>query len=99
MSWTDTDVNSASPTGRTYLSSATEDGLGDASGPGNGVFYHAYQSAAAPGSQTYGMSAPSAQKWVLAAIEIQAASGGGGFSSLLNPPPMNRARLIRASCF
>jgi hypothetical protein len=80
VSWACGDSNAVSPATRAYRSSATEDGLGDGSAGVDGVFYHAYQTAAAAGSQAYGLTLPATQKWTLAAIEIQSASGGGGGS-------------------
>lgn len=37
--------------------------------------------------------------WNYLWFEIRAASAGGGLSSLLNPPPTNRTRLVRAANF
>jgi hypothetical protein len=75
VTWVCADNLARSPATRAYLSSATEDGLGDGSSQVSNVFYHAYQTAAAAGSQTYGLSTPSNMLWVLAAIEVQASAG------------------------
>lgn len=85
VSWVAVDAQSVSPTGRAYLASATEDGFGDGSGQGSSVVYAAYQAAASAGAQIYGMSAPTGQKWVMAAIEVQAAAGGGGSAPVPQP--------------
>ena len=78
ISWTAGDVNSANPSTRTYLASATEDGLWDDHVGSNGVGYFAYQASTGTGSQSYGLSAPSGMQYVTAAIEILDNSGGGG---------------------
>jgi hypothetical protein len=39
----------------------------------DGVMYFAYQSAAAAGSQSFGLSAPTGMQYVIAGIEVQAA--------------------------
>lgn len=72
VSWGLYDNNSADPTGRAYRSSAVEEFV--TAGGSNGVFYFAYQAAAAAGSQDMGLTAPSGVKWNLAGIEIQASS-------------------------
>jgi hypothetical protein len=64
------DENSNNPAGRAYLSSATEDGLGDAHSNSDTVQYYAYQAAATTGSQTIGMSAPGSQAWAMIGMEI-----------------------------
>jgi hypothetical protein len=75
VSWVGADVNSINPSTRAYRSSATEDGFGDGHVNTSGVYYDAYQTAASAGSQTYGLTAPTGQKTVMAAIEVQASSG------------------------
>lgn len=74
VSWVSGDSQSRDPATRAYLSAATEDGLLNGFVGANGVTYHAYQTAASPGTQTMGLSAPGAQSWALAGIEIQAAA-------------------------
>src|SRR5581483_10943746 len=74
VSWLNGDDQNISPSTAAYLSSATNDGLADGSGAANSVQYYAWQNAATAGSQTFGLSAPGGQKWVMAAIEIQAAA-------------------------
>lgn len=71
VTWVSADVNSLDPATRAYLSSATEDGLGDGHTHSSTVHYFAYQTAASAGSQTIGLSAPSGQNWVMCGIEIQ----------------------------
>jgi hypothetical protein len=103
VSWACGDSNAVSPATRAYRSSATEDGLGDGSAGVDGVFYHAYQTAAAAGSQAYGLTLPATQKWTLAAIEIQSASGGGSIAGdrlpFMRPPgrrsPVGRFQPLR----
>jgi hypothetical protein len=73
VTWANVDESSKDPAGRAYLSGATEDGLGDAHLGSNSVHYFAYQTAAAAGSQSVGMSLPVAQKWTIGGIEIQEA--------------------------
>jgi hypothetical protein len=74
VTWTSVDENSSNPSGRTYLSSATEDGLADGHVPTSSVHYYAYQTAASAGSQTIGMSTPANQNWTITGIEIQQAT-------------------------
>lgn len=76
VSWVSGDAQSRDPATRVYLSSATEDGLQDGHSSFNGVAYFAWQSAATAGAQTVGLSSPGSQAWVVAGVEIQAASGG-----------------------
>ncbi|HSX42760.1 MAG TPA: hypothetical protein VLF59_01605 [Candidatus Saccharimonadales bacterium] len=70
LSWVSTDNNSSDPSGRAYLSGATEDGLADGHTNTSSVHYYAYQTAAAAGSQTIGLSTPANQNWVIAGLEI-----------------------------
>lgn len=70
ITWANVDENSRDPAGRAYLSSATEDGLADGHGSTGSVHYYAYQTAAAAGSQTIGMSVPNTQNWTMTGIEI-----------------------------
>jgi len=77
ITWVDTDDHSSSPTGRTYLSSATEDGLADGTSQTSSVHYYAYQTAATAGTQTIGMSQPNNQTWTMVGIEVQAGATGG----------------------
>lgn len=65
------DAQSVDPTGHTYLSSATEDGFSDGHVGSNGVTYYYWQSCGAAGAQTVGLSAPTGQKWAMAAVEIK----------------------------
>lgn len=70
LTWAIVDENSRDPTGRAYLSSATEDGLADGHVSTSSVHYYAYQTAATAGSQTIGMSSPNTQAWTMTGIEI-----------------------------
>jgi hypothetical protein len=72
VTWVCVDENSRDPAGRTYVSSATEDGLADGHTSVSSVHYYAYQTAAAAGSQTIGMSIPNTQSWTMTGIEIKA---------------------------
>jgi hypothetical protein len=72
ITWVSVDENSNDPTGRIYLSSATEDGLADGHLQSDTVQYYAYQTAGSAGTQTIGMSAPSNQQWAMTGIEILA---------------------------
>lgn len=70
ITWVNADDQSNNPAGRAYLSGAIQDGLGDGSLNTSGVFYYAYQTAAAAGSQTIGMTLPTGQKWTMTGIEV-----------------------------
>lgn len=91
VSWTSGDANSRDPSTRAYLSSATEDGLQDGHIGTNGVSYFAYQTAAAAGAQTVGLSAPASQAWVIAGVEIQASAGGGSVTATDTAPATDAA--------
>jgi hypothetical protein len=96
ISWTAGDVNSVDPATRTYLASATQDGLRDYHVGSNGVEYHAYQSSTGTGSQSYGLSAPTGMGYVTAAIEVQASAGASFIAPL---PLIIRQAVNRASIF
>ena len=70
ITWVNSDENSRDPATRTYLSSATDDGVADGHSQSSSVHYYAYQTAASAGTQTIGLSAPGAQNWGLVGIEI-----------------------------
>lgn len=74
VSWVASDAQSVDPATRAYLSSATDEGVRDGHLGANGVGYHAYQTAASAGSQSFGLSAPTGMQWCIAGIEIQAAA-------------------------
>jgi hypothetical protein len=78
VSWLVYDNNNRDPSARAYLSSAVDEALDDNHTGTNGVTYYAYQQAPSAGSQTIGLSAPNTMQWVIAGIEIQAPSAGGG---------------------
>jgi len=96
ISWTAGDVNSVDPSTRAYLGSGTGDGLRDDHVGSNGVDYYGYQSSTGSGSQSYGLSAPTGMQYVIAAIEIQAASGGAAF---LAPPALVVGQSVNRSNF
>lgn len=73
VTWVNADRNAASST-RTYRSSATEDAYRVVGGAYTG--YWAWQTAAAAGAQTCGLTAPASQLWELAGVEVQAANVG-----------------------
>lgn len=75
------DEQSVSPSTRAYSSSGTGESVGDGSAGSDSVQYYWYQQAATAGSQTVGMTAPTGQKWNMASLEIQAASGSTPISS------------------
>lgn len=74
LSWCSVDVQSVNPSTRTYLQSATEDGLFDGSGGSNTVMYFAEAIVGAAGAYHIGMSLPGGQRWTLVGIEIEDAS-------------------------
>lgn len=78
VTWASVDENSRDPATRAYLSGATEDGLADGHTAVSSVHYYAYQTAATAGSQTFGMSAPLNQNWVITGIEILAKPSTNG---------------------
>lgn len=82
ISWVGGDAQAVDPATRTYLASATQDGLRDDHVGSNGVDYHAYQSSTGTSSQSYGLSAPTGMTWVIAAIEIQ---DSGGTTPIVDP--------------
>lgn len=89
VSWVMADVLSVDPSTRAYRSSATETALGDGHTNVAAVYYFAYQAAAAPGAQTYGLTAPTGTKVAAAAIEIQAATAAapaGDRLPFMRPP-------------
>lgn len=82
VSWVDGDWSAIDGTAtRAYRSSAVETAFHWVSG--QHTVYAAYQAAAAAGSQTYGLTAPTGQTYGLAAIEIQASGGAPAI-----PPPL-----------
>lgn len=96
--WCTNDAQSVSPATDAYLSPApgTPDLLINGSGSSDGVFRYTHQTTASSGAITYGMTAPATQKWVMAAIEIQAAAG----SSFIAPQaPIVRQAIRRASTY
>lgn len=73
VSWLCGDEQSINPATDAYISPApaTPELLVDGHASNDAVFRYTTQAAATAGSQTYGMTAPTGQKWCLAAIEIQ----------------------------
>jgi hypothetical protein len=83
-------------TTRTYRSSATEQAYHTSAT--NYTAYAFHQAAAAAGSQTYGLTAPTGQNPSLAAIEVQA-SGAATFSPPVGIRSPYPAALIRAAYY
>jgi hypothetical protein len=71
ISFCNADDGNNDPTSRAYLLSATEDGFFDGHIGNNTVQYHAYAAVTTATTYTVGMSAPAAQKWVLAGVAIE----------------------------
>lgn len=97
--WNVNDAQSVSPATDAYLSpaSATPDLLVNGSAGSDGVFRYTHQLAATAGAVTFGMSAPTTQKWVLTAIEVLAATGGS--TAPLPAPTILRQAIKRASLY
>lgn len=96
--WCTNDAQSVNPSTDAYLSPApgTPDLLVDGHTGSDGVFRYTHQTTSASGSQTFGMSAPTTQKWVACCIEVQAAAA----SSFIAPPaPIVRQAIRRASLY
>jgi hypothetical protein len=71
--WVASDAQSVNPATRAYAGSGTDDGIRDEHTGSDGVGYHGYQTSTGTSSQTYGLTAPTGQKWVICGIEVQAA--------------------------
>lgn len=93
ISWVVGDVQSVDPATRAYLGSGADEGVRDDHLGSNGVDYHGYQLAVSTSSQSYGLSAPSGQTFVIAAIEVQAAAAGA--TSLVIPRRPSRGLVMR----
>jgi hypothetical protein len=78
ITWAAVDLQSVDPATRAYLGSATEEGVDDGHVGSNSVQYFAYQAVPAAGSTSFGLSAPTGQKWVIAGLEVQALGASGG---------------------
>lgn len=78
ISWCTNDASTTSPSTDAYISPApaTPDLLINGASSADGIFRYTHQLATASGSTSYGMTVPTTQKWVMCAIEIQAATGG-----------------------
>jgi hypothetical protein len=76
ISWCSADAQSIDPATRAYLASGTDEGVRDGHSGANGVEYYGYQNASGTGSQSYGLSLPAGQTFVIAGIEIQVTAGG-----------------------
>lgn len=85
--WVGQDSQSVDPSTRTYAGSGTDDGTRDDHVGSNGVGYHGYQNSTGTGSQTYGLSTPTGQKWVICGIEVQATAVAAS-----PPPPFTTRR-------
>lgn len=73
VSWVNGDWAANAPGTPAYRSSATQEALDDKS-TADYVAYYATQAAAAAGSQTLGLTAPTGQTWTLIGVEVQAAT-------------------------
>jgi hypothetical protein len=73
--WVAQDAQSVNPSTRTYAGSGTDDGLRDDHASSDGVGYHGYQTITGNTSQSYGLTLPTGQKWVIAGIEVKPAGG------------------------
>jgi len=83
ISWVSGDAQSIDPATRAYLNSGTDEGVRDGHVGSNGVEYYGYQAASGTSSQSYGLSAPTGQTFVIAAIEILDTAGAPA-----NPDPI-----------
>ena len=86
ISWVSGDVQSVDPATRTYLGSGTDEGVRDDHVGSNGVDYHGRQNSTGTSSQSYGLSLPSGQTFVIAAIEVLD-SGGTAASPVISRRP------------
>ena len=82
ISWVSGDAQSIDPATRAYLNSGTDEGLRDGHNGSNGVEYYGLQPASGTGSQSYGLSLPSGQTFVIAGIEVLAT---GGSTPIVDP--------------
>ncbi len=89
ISWCSGDAGSIDPATRAYLGSGTDEGVRDGHAGSNGVEYYADQNAVSTSSQSYGLSAPGGQTFVIAAIEVQAAASA---TATFPPNPGARRR-------
>jgi hypothetical protein len=96
ISWCTNDASTTSPATDAYISPApaTPDLLINGAAGADGIFRYTHQAATASGSTSYGMTAPTTQKWVMAAIEIQAAAAA---ANPPYPPRVIGAAIKRAS--
>lgn len=94
--WCTNDAQSVSPATDAYISPApgTPDLLINGSAGSDGVFRYTHQTTTASGATTYGMTAPTTQKWVMCALEVQAATAA---AAILRPPNIVRQAVNRAS--
>lgn len=76
------DAQAVSPSTRAFIPTGTynavDEGLWDGSATTDGVFYFSYVQLGPAGTYTIGMSAPSTQKWVIAAMEVLAIPDNAG---------------------
>lgn len=97
ISWVAGDAQSVDPSTRTLAGSGTDEGVRDDHVGANGVDYYGYQSASGTSSQTYGLTAPTGLKWVIAGIEIQATTGANPALSLTRPARRRIPLVVRAA--
>jgi hypothetical protein len=102
VTWLNGDWAAVSPAGRTYNTTSatpTEDGIHDKS-TGFYVAEYAWQAAASPGTQTFGLTAPTGETWTLLGIEILASGGPAPDSNQYRPIVpwrQNRGWRVRAN--
>lgn len=91
--WCTNDAQSINPATDAYISPApgTPDLLVNGFSGSDGVFRYTHQTATGASSQTYGMTAPTGQKWVMVAVEVQAAAA----STFIAPPAPNLRQAVR----
>lgn len=95
VSWCTNDASTTSPSTDAYVSPApgTPDLLVDGSSGADGVFRFTHQFNTASGSTSYGMTAPTTQKWVMCAVEIQSAAA----AALPTHPRIAQQAVMRAA--
>lgn len=90
--WCTNDAQSVNPSTDAYISPApgTPDLLVNGFSGSDGVFRYTHQTASGASSQTYGMTAPTGQKWVAVAVEVQVAA-----ATFIAPPPLTLRQAVR----
>lgn len=96
VSWCTNDAQSVSPATDAYISPApsSPELLVNGTASASGVYRYTTQTTTTAGSITYGMTAPSTQKWVMCAIEVQ---NNPSVSGLPLPPHVITQAVMRAA--